>query len=166
MYIRTVKYIDFNDNEVEEELCFHIGKGELLDMEKEEGTSISKVLIDLGKNMDGAKIINMCKTIIEKSYGVKSSDGKHFRKNPEILQDFIYSAAYDQLLVELLEDPSDALNFLASILPLSNEQKESIKGPIDEARVAVEEAKARIAEESANKTEATTTPILVDNEVQ
>lgn len=163
MYIRTIKYTDFRGNEVEEEFCFHIGKGEVLDLEKENGTSLSKMLIDLGKNYNGAKIIDLCKTIIMRSYGVMSEDGKHFWKKPEYLEDFLYSAAYDQLLVELLEDPSEALNFLASILPLTNEQKEQIKKPLADVKEAVDEAKAKLASEEQAKLEETVMP-LVDNQ--
>ena len=163
MYIRTIKYTDFRGNEVEEEFCFHIGKGEVLDLEKENGTSLSKMLIDLGKNYNGAKIIELCKTIIMRSYGVMSEDGKHFWKKPEYLEDFLYSAAYDQLLVELLEDPSEAINFLASILPLTNEQKEQIKKPLADVKEAVDEAKAKLASEEQAKLEETVTP-LVDNQ--
>ena len=160
MYKRKVKYIDFNDQEQEDELCFHISRGELLDMEKEEGTSLSKVLIDLGKNFNGAKIINMCQTIIMKSYGIKSPDGKQFWKKPEILEEFLYSAAYDQLLVELTSDPADALNFLASILPLDNEQKEKIRQPIAEVKEAVDQIKAKKAEEA----KAEITPVVDNNQ--
>lgn len=151
MYCRKVTYTDFNDKEQTEDLYFHIGKGEILDMEKAEGTSLSKILMDLQNKMDGAKIINMCQTIIIKSYGVKSDDGKHFWKRPEILQEFMYSAAYDQLLYELTSDPSEALAFLAGILPLDNAQKEAIKQPLAEVKEAVEEAKTKLAEEAEAK---------------
>lgn len=164
MYIRTIKYTDFKGNEIEEEFCFHIGKGEVLDLEKESGTSLSKMLINLKTDHSGAKIIDLCKTIIMRSYGVLSDDGKHFWKKPEYLQDFLYSAAYDQLLVDLLEDPSEALNFLASILPLTNEQKEQIRKPIADVKEAVDEAKAKLEAEQQAKLAENVTPILVDNQ--
>lgn len=154
MYPRVVKYTDFDDVEQEETLYFHLGRSEVADLEKDDETSFSKMLIDVGKKIDGAKIINMCKTVIARSYGVKSPDGKHFWKKPEYLEEFLYSAAYDQLLWELLQDPAEALNFLANIMPFSKEEREKIKQPLAEAQAAI------AAEKEESKDSGTVTPLV------
>ena len=154
MYPRVVKYTDFDGEQQEETLYFHLGRSEVADLEKDDETSFSKMLMDVGKKIDGAKIINMCKTIIARSYGVKSPDGKHFWKKPEILEDFLYSAAYDQLLWELLQSPSEALGFLANVMPFSKEEREKIQKPLAEAQAAL-----AAAEEEA-KNSGTVTPLV------
>lgn len=153
MYSRKVKYEDFDGNQQEETLYFHISKAELYDLESKEETSFSKMLIELGNNLDGAKIVSTFKTLIIKSYGIKTEDGKHFKKSPSIVEDFIYSAAYDQLFTELMEDPEDALKFLAAILPLDNDQKAKIEKPLADVHEALtaEEGKENV------------TPLLTDN---
>jgi hypothetical protein len=61
--------------------------------------------------------------LIEKSYGVKSLDGKRFEKSEDITRAFKQTPAYDELFMELVTDADKAANFVNGILPEVPQQK-------------------------------------------
>ena len=65
----------------------------------------------------------MFNEIIIRAYGIKSEDGKNFRKSPQIVDDFVSSAAYDALMTEILGDMDKAAALFIGMLP-SDMQKE------------------------------------------
>ena len=54
---------------------------------------------------------------ILKAYGAKSEDGRHFKKSPELIEEFTQSAAYDALFMKMATDSSKAAAFVNAILP-------------------------------------------------
>ena len=126
MYKKTINYEDFNGNEREDTLYFNLSKTEIAEMEMSYPGGYAKRLQDIGKSGDNKEIFDTFKSIVEKSYGVKSEDGRHFRKSPEIVSDFISSAAFDQFMIDLLSDGGKtAAEFVNGIMPnsgMSNEE--------------------------------------------
>lgn len=128
MLAKTIKYTDFNGNEQEETFYFHLTKLELTDLAVDESGFIEKIQ-GLGKDATkGAEIVKTFRTLIKSAYGVRSEDGKSFRKSPEAQEDFAWSAAYDQLLMDLLMGDDDPIAFMMGILPadLAKEAKEKM----------------------------------------
>lgn len=118
MLKRTVNYIDFDGNAQTEEHYFNLSKSEMIDMEIEQGVdNYQKWLQTLIATKDYGGLIAEFRKIIQKTYGIKSVDGKRFEKSPEILANFISTAAYDALYVELATDVDKAAEFLVGVVP-------------------------------------------------
>lgn len=126
MLKKTIKYNDFNDVEQTEEVYFNLSKSELTKLEARESTiakdgEVSGGLRDrIQKVMDGGsgrEIIEMIEMLIRESYGERSEDGKRFSKSEAISQDFMNSAAYDALFMELVMDAEAAAEFFNKIMP-------------------------------------------------
>ena len=117
MLKKTIKYTDFNDNEVSEDFYFNLSKAELIEMETSSNGGLKNKLERLINTRDISAIMNLFKDIIVSSYGVKSDDGKKFMKSKEITDDFIQSNAYSELYVELASNSDAAIEFITGIIP-------------------------------------------------
>lgn len=62
-------------------------------------------------------MIKMFKEIIDLSYGVKSTDGRRFIKNQEVLDDFRQTEAYSVLFMELATNSEAAAEFINGVVP-------------------------------------------------
>lgn len=123
MLKQSVSYVDFDDNECMETLYFNLTKTELtdnLDMKDE----LEKIQQDFTgepkRNLEEheiRRILDLVKTFMRLSYGIRSEDGKRFIKTPEIWTEFTQTAAYDAFLFGLFENPANALAFMTGILP-------------------------------------------------
>lgn len=122
MLKQTVAYTDFDDNETVETLYFNLTKTELTDnlhltteLERiQKMTEGDKRKLD---NSEVTSIINLVKTFMRLSYGIRSQDGKRFMKSDEQWREFTETAAYDAFLFGLFEEPQRALDFMSGILP-------------------------------------------------
>lgn len=120
MFKKSVKYVDFDGNEVTEELYFNLNVVEQTKFEaKYIGGSIETLeqyLNKLLKEQIPKNIIDFICDLIESSYGVKNSDNKTFTKNKKIREDFENSLAYAELFEEILMDPVKLEAFVKGIL--------------------------------------------------
>ena len=74
---------------------------------------------------DNAKIVKVFKELILKAFGKKSPDGKHFFKSEEISNEFAATEAYSELFMELATDADAAAKFIASVMPVSQEDAQA-----------------------------------------
>lgn len=123
MITKRITYTDFNDVERTEEFNFHISEAEITELELSTPGGMEAYLKKIIESKDGAKIIDTFKTLIKMSYGVKSEDGKHFRKSQELTDDFVSSAAFPVLFMELATDADKAGEFVNGIIPKSLAEK-------------------------------------------
>ena len=140
MIKKTVKYEDFNGNQVEESYFFHMTKGDLIDWAAEEDGGLVEKITSMTKEEDSTKIIPIIKKIILKSYGVKSKDGKSFIKRPEDVENFQYTEAFSELYTELSTNADAAVEFIEGILPKFDA----------ETQKAIEEARKQFEAEREN----------------
>jgi len=133
MLKKSIKYTDFNGQEVTEDFYFNLTKAEVAEMEVSASTldskgqvsgGMQKLLSDVISSGSGQRIIDVFKEIITKSYGHKSEDGKRFIKSPEISNEFLQTAAYSEFFVELLTDPEAAANFVKAVMPVEIPESE------------------------------------------
>lgn len=117
MLKKTIKYTDFNGDEVVEDYFFHLSKAELIELEMAHKGGLSEALKEIVASEDGKAIIAEFKNIILSSYGVRSEDGKRFIKNPALRYDFESSEAYSTLFVELVTDADAAAQFINGVIP-------------------------------------------------
>lgn len=117
MYKKTITYEDYNNVTRTEDFYFNLTQAELAEMEFGTSGGLADMLTQISKSMDQPSIIAMFKKIILAAYGVKSPDGKYFRKNEEIRNDFMSTEAYSILFMELASDSNSASEFINGVIP-------------------------------------------------
>lgn len=113
----TKTYKDYDDVERTEDFYFNLSEAELLDMEMGTAGSLTEMIEKIVNAKDIPTISKWFKTIMLKSYGIKSDDGRHFRKSEEISKDFESSPVYSLLYMELATDTDKAIDFINKIIP-------------------------------------------------
>lgn len=134
MLKKTIKYIDFDGVEREEDFYFHLNKAELTKwLMMSGGYTLDKVLERLYKEQNTKKIIEIFDDLIKRSYGVKSIDGRQFIKNEEVWNAFYQSEAYSIVFMDLVGDAKKAANFINQVIPsdISDSIKDIIKNNTD-----------------------------------
>jgi hypothetical protein len=130
---------DFNGVERKEKHFFHISEEELMDMELSEQGGFKAKLERLTDSIDVPEINKIFREMIQKSYGVKSADGRRFSKSPEHFEEFKDTPAYSQLVMNCLQDVNYALAFLKGIMPrnLSATEEANLKLELSKKGVEV-----------------------------
>lgn len=117
MLVKTIKYVDYNDMEREEDFYFNLNKAEIMEMELGVKGGLDEFIKTIVATTDGPELIKMFKRFILDSYGKKSPDGLGFIKNEELKTAFEQHPAYPVLYMELATDADAASNFLKGVIP-------------------------------------------------
>ena len=117
MLKKTMTYVDFDGNSRTEDFYFNLTQAECLEMANSVNGGLDKLLEKIIAEQDQAKIFDYMKEFVQKSYGEKSTDGKYFRKSPEILEAFASTSAYSDLFTELATNAKAAADFINAIIP-------------------------------------------------
>lgn len=130
MIKRTINYTDFDGNKRTEVAYFNMTRTELLaysfdlpeDLAEEfkdtDKTKIEEMSTRLVEKMGRAGIFNFVKDFVRHSYGVKSSDGRRFIKNEELVTEFMQTLAYDEFMIDLFSgDGTKASEFINGLIP-------------------------------------------------
>jgi len=121
MIKKTITYKDFNGKDRSDTFYFNLNEAEALELRFIHGDfeDTIKYLSDVQGSEDGTidsvharDLWSTFKEILEKSVGSKSSDGRLFIKNDEIVREFTQSNAMSQLLIEILSDTDEATKFI------------------------------------------------------
>ena len=104
--------------------------------------------------MDGQKLADMFKMLIDKSYGVKGPDGREFIKSEEVLNHFKFTEAYSDLYMLLATDSNAATEFVNGIFP-----KEAVEAAKKQHEMA-EKAGLQIVDTSKPATEPAQQPAV------
>lgn len=126
MLKKTLTYEDYNGNTVTEDYYFNLNKAEVIEMEASADGGYGEMLKKIVEEKNVSLMMTTFKTLILKSVGIKSEDGKHFRKSPEIAADFESSEAYSALFSELCTNAEAATAFIAGILPIDATQRKDL----------------------------------------
>lgn len=123
MLKKTITYTDFDGNERTEDFYFNLSKSELILLETTTPGGYVTMLQRIIDSKDNIELMNVFTDLIKKSYGVKSEDGKRFIKNEQVLDDFLSSAAFDEMFTEFFTTENAAAEFAQGIIPknLANE---------------------------------------------
>lgn len=134
MYKFTTTYEDFNGDERTETFYFNISKAETAKLQMNEvilnddGTVIDGIqnrLTAIAKSGNGKKIMEAFEFFIQKSYGVKSDDGKRFVKSDDLWKEFQETPAYDNLFMKLVTEAEFGAEFIEGIFPKAPEDHKS-----------------------------------------
>lgn len=129
MLKQTISFTDFNDNSATTVEYFNLTKNEIIDLEESIPGGLTTLVRRVDDNPTAAGVLELLKVLAKASYGVKSEDGKFFRKSEQITDDFVHSAFYDDFLFGLIEnDAAKGLDFIKGIIPvqLLNEAEKQI----------------------------------------
>jgi len=120
MYKKTIKYVDYDGNEREEEYYFNLSKVEIMEMNFSKDGNLVEYLEKIKSTVDIPKLAEFFKELIMRSYGEKSLDGKSFRKKVNghlLVEDFMETEAFTELYMELATNADAASAFVNGIIP-------------------------------------------------
>ena len=117
MVTKTVQFEDFNGKMREEDFCFNLTAAEVYDLQKSMNGGLNALLEKIVKEQDEARLTDYMRKLVTMSYGIKSLDGRNFRKSPEILADFVSTNAFSEIYMTLAHDADEAAAFVNGILP-------------------------------------------------
>lgn len=113
----TKTYNDFNGNSRTEDFYFNLTKAEIMKMEMSIKGGLAERIQRVIDAQDQPAIMEIFEDLIQRSYGVKTPDGRGFMKRPELLEAFIQTEAYSDLFWELATDADAAAKFINGIIP-------------------------------------------------
>ena len=113
------KYTDFEGHEREEDLYFNFTEPQIRDFLEKEPSFNEKNLANIVATQDPMQMLEAIQKLIVAAYGEKSADGKVFKKNKEITENFECSAAFAQLMDDIMYkgDVKQIEDFLVNIFP-------------------------------------------------
>ena len=130
MIKKTVTYTDFDGNSRTDELYFNLTKLEAMEfaLGLPDGMTedFSGELTEANAEKFGQKfadrlgaegILNFVKSLVLKSYGKKSKDGKTIDKSPEVIKEFVGSNAFSDFMIELMTSDTAAAEFVNGVIP-------------------------------------------------
>jgi len=130
MIKRTIKYEDFNGVSQTEDAYFNLSKSELVEMEVEYDEGFVDHVQAIVDANDRKQLIEQFKSLILKSYGIKSADGRVFEKSDELRHTFSNSAAYTALFMELATDDNAAAEFINGVVPADLRKEQEQDKPV------------------------------------
>ena len=125
MIKRDITYVDFEGVERTDTFYFNLSQYELMDLDVNSSGGLIRTLEMLKEEQKPEKMWNMFVTLVNKSVGRKSADGKKFEKSKEILEDLTFSNAYSVLIRTLIENADYAAAFVNGIMPADEAPKET-----------------------------------------
>lgn len=117
MFKKTITYTDYDGNERTEDFRFNLSKAEYVMFENSVIGGMSKEIERAMAMQNGPRTLEIFKDLVDRSYGVKTADGRRFMKSPELLQEFRETEAYVNLFMELVTDPEAGKAFLRGVSP-------------------------------------------------
>lgn len=124
MIKKTMTYTDYNGNKRTEDFYFNLNKAEVAKMEMSTAGGLAEKINRIIEAQDVPALIEIFEELIQKSYGVKTPDGRGFTKKKDDLEAFMATEAYSDLFMELATDDKAAEAFVNGIIP-ANLNKDS-----------------------------------------
>lgn len=118
MIKQHVSYEDFEGVQQEKDLWFHLNKSDLAKLSLKYENGLMEGLTELQKSGNKPAIAEFVDDLLCASYGERTAGSDVFKKTPEIMENFKYSLAHDEILMMLLGGEDDEIiNFIVGIMP-------------------------------------------------
>lgn len=123
MLKKTITYTDYNGKEQTEDCYFHLNRVELMDIALDlpddivDSSADGEVRAHLIDKLGNKGMFEFIKTVVTKSYGVKSTDGRRFIKSAELSDEFTQTPMFDKIMTEFATDDKAAANFIKAVIP-------------------------------------------------
>ena len=119
MLKKTITYTDYDGMERTEDFWFNLSKTELTKLDAELPGGVLGVLRKIIDKQDRKALVDFIETLILRSYGEKTLDGKRFVKTPDMAEEFMQTPAYDELFMSILSDTDSQTSFINGVIPQS-----------------------------------------------
>ena len=119
MLKKTITYTDYDGMERTEDFWFNLSKTELTKLDAELPGGVLGVLRKIIDKKDRKALVDFIETLILRSYGEKTLDGKRFVKTTEMAEEFMQTPAYDELFMSILSDTDSQTSFINGVIPQS-----------------------------------------------
>lgn len=116
MIKHTVKYKDLDDNDVVEDLYFHLTKADLAKMALGDDDLEARIRRMI-ETKNSKAIIEEFETIIRMAFGRRSEDNRSFIRDNDTTDRFMLSEAYSALFMDLMTDANKASAFIRGMIP-------------------------------------------------
>lgn len=123
MLKKTITYTDYDGMERTEDFWFNLSNTELTKLDAELPGGVLGVLRKIIDKKDRKALVDFIETLILRSYGEKTLDGKRFVKTPEMAEEFMQTPAYDELFMSILSDTDSQTSFINGVIPQSMAKK-------------------------------------------
>lgn len=184
MIRKVIQFKNFNDETETGTFFFNMSKGELVMQQMaavdQHTESFQDKLEKIGKNLQGKALVDTLREIIFDSYGEKTVDGKQFvkiRDGKHLVENFLSSGAYSELVVELLSSADGMADFINGLMPA--DLRDSVNQEVNRVQAARERSQANlqghkskadpapkytpvVREEEVPTVETSTAPVFID----
>ena len=138
MFKTTVKYTDFLGEEREETLRFNLTEIEMQNLSTDELVFNPALLAAIAKEKDAMAMYKVIQKLILHAYGELSEDGRVFRKNDQIRNDFANSMAYSEFLTQVLSSDTMITNFMLGVFPAKIAEEIKKQGLLDQKVIPIQ----------------------------
>jgi len=125
-----ITYEDFDGNERTDTFFFHLSQTSIteivmgvLGFDAPKEVDVEEILKAIVARGNAAEIISTFQNFIRKSVGMKSADGVRFVQDPDFVNGFMESNAYQELFMRLMQDDEFRDKFFLGILPAKLAEK-------------------------------------------
>ena len=134
MIKEPIKYTDFNGKEASADLYFNLTRLDAVKIIRKFGTpeDFQARIMDVAKHGDSLAMLDLLEYVIEMSYGVKSADGQHFKKSPDVIEEFKSSAAYEAFLEKLITQDGYLQDFFGRLVPEAKDAMNKVSSTADQ----------------------------------
>jgi hypothetical protein len=168
MIKKTLEFKNFRGEKETGEFYFNMSEGELIKLQlsaiDQKTESFQDKLNKIANGLQGRELVNTIDELVLNSYGVKSTDGKRFVKNNELMEEFTSSNAYSALIKELFTDAGKLSEFVNGVVPADLVERTKAEAEQLSAREKAEQALAAKggfnAKQETLKSTATVEPTL------
>lgn len=119
MLKKTITYTDYDGVARTEDFWFNLSKTELTKLDAELPGGVLGVLRKIIDKKDRKALVDFIETLILRSYGEKTLDGKRFVKTIDMAEEFMQTPAYDELFMSILSDTDSQTSFINGVIPQS-----------------------------------------------
>jgi len=149
MIRKEIQFTNFNDEKETGVFYFNMSKGELVMQQMsaidQHTESFQDKLEKIAKNLQGKALVETLKEIIEDAYGEKTTDGKNFvkvRNGVKLVENFLSSGAYSELVVELLSSAQGMADFVNGLMPA--DLRDQVNQEVNRQQAAREKSQASL----------------------
>lgn len=127
MLKETIKYEDFDGNEVSETHYFNLSKSQLIELDaRHQPEGWGRYLQNTVNKNDPNELMDLFLSLLRMTYGVRDDATNKFRQSDEIFEDFQSSLAYDQFFSDLFMKEGKLEQFVRGVMP--KDVQEALKG--------------------------------------
>lgn len=139
MFVKEIKYTDYNGVDRTEKFYFNLNKSELTEMDLTTAGGMKSFIERIINTQETSELIKLFKELILKAYGQKSDDGKRFIKSEELRNEFAQTMAYDTYFMLLATNEKEAIKFVNGVMPADLVAEAQKQGQIPAATTSIKE---------------------------